>query len=718
LNTLLRPASQAVTFRSKNEKTIAIDPSPVHTLPTQTPEEKNFADLPTSAPSGFYRPILFRGPSNEKTTPANSSENKTAKSKPEGLLEMFQRHGLNPAVKDQKGFIVSKHFSPDQQETSLTYSQMWEGIRKMSRGLQREGVKSGDRIAMVEMNTPEFMMNYMAGLSLGATMVPINLLAMQDERTKTDKLMYMLDKPNVTKLMIGDDPAFKPLLNMTKIKKMQMVGFLLGPMLEREVTGKPARNFIERFIRKKLAASAKTPQGVKDLKTLLDKIPSKLKIITPQYRAKIANGKPIETAKMQLTPPKNQVADILYTSGTSGDPKGVLLSHGNLEFTVDSLSVVAKMFDKPDDRLLMALPLFHIFGKAIQMAVLKTHVPVVMIPSLRDAKFQMDNVIKTIEDYKITVFPSVPTILESFVKHLETHPEDVPKVQSLRNIISGGAALKSETFNKLQGFIPHLKIMEGYGSSEGGINSLNLKGIQGFVGQSLPGVDIQITEMDPDTGAGEMVIKSDGTALGYLKGTASEEDQKLFAGGVFRTGDVARYDATQQMFQIVGRNSDVIKVAGERRPAEEFEKSLKETGLVSDAMAIAYKPDRESEKAVLVAITSKENVTEQTLKDAMSEMANKKTIPGWTIPKHIVVLKRQELPHGFIGFKRQYAATRDFLKKALAEGVVKFKDQPDGKGKILSSTDIPDLAKLEAFAEAYRYNPAPKNPAILDKKEA
>jgi acyl-CoA synthetase (AMP-forming)/AMP-acid ligase II len=162
------------------------------------------------------------------------------------------------------------------------------------------------------------------------------------------------------------------------------------------------------------------------------------------------------------------------------------------------------------------------------------------------------------------------------------------------------------------------------------------------------------------------------------------------------------------MFQIVGRNSDVIKVAGERRPAEEFELAMKETRLVSDAMAIAYKPDRETEKAVVVAITSQPGVTEASIKQAMGKLASEKTIAGWTIPKHIVVLNRAELPHGFIGFKRQYAATRDFVKKALAEGVVQFQDHADTQGKVQSFTVVPDGEKLNAFAEAYRYTPAAK----------
>jgi long-chain acyl-CoA synthetase len=665
------------------------------------------AVLPTPLPLSGQDTVQFGGFWSKPTPPAPTAPQPTPD--PESLVNIFVRHGSDPAVRDKKGIIISKHFAPNGQEVAYSYKEMLEGIQKTAEGLRRQGVKAGDRVAMLEMNTPEFLQNYIAGLALDATMVPINLLAMQDEKTKTDKFLYMLEKPQVNTVMIGEDPAFKALHKLHKIQRMQKLRGLLGPMLEREIKGEAARHCVERFIRKKIAGQAGSPQAVKDLKTMLDRLPKGLRIITPQDRVKLVQNKGMDVAKLQRTPKADTIADILYTSGTSGDPKGVLLSHGNLEFTVSSLSKIAESFTGKGDVMLMALPLFHIFGKAVQLTGLKSPTPVVMIPSLKDAKLQMNKVVDTIADYKVTVFPSVPVILEAFVKHLEQTPSDIPRVASIRTIISGGSALKADTFKKLQEMIPGIKIMEGYGSSEGGIDMLNREGIQGFVGPALPGVTVKINEPDPDTGAGEMWIQSPGVSKGYLHGTASADDQKVFStDGWYRTGDVARFDDERQMFQIVGRNSDVIKVAGERRPAEEFELAMKETRLVSDAMAIAYKPDRETEKAVVVAITSQPGVTEASIKQAMGKLASEKTIAGWTIPKHIVVLNRAELPHGFIGFKRQYAATRDFVKKALAEGVVQFQDHADTQGKVQSFTVVPDGEKLNAFAEAYRYTPAAK----------
>lgn len=631
---------------------------------------------------------------------------------PESLAGIIRRMATDPATQNKTALLISKHFSPDGKESRSTYANLLTEIQKTAHGLRNLGIKSGHSIAMAEMNTPEFLINYLAGLTLEATMVPLNLLAMQDEKTKTDKFMYMLEKTNANALMIGEDPSFASMSNLPKLQKLQKLRGLLGPMLERELNNEASKICVEKYIRKYFAKTAKTPQGLRDLKTLLDRLPTKIKIITPKDRVRLVKASPLALDKLNFKPKEDLAADILYTSGTSGDPKGVMLSHKNLEFTAESLYQATATFYQPDDVMLMALPLFHIFGKSVQLAALKNTIPVVMIPSLKEARAQMDKLVETIADYKITMFPSVPVILEAFVQYLEKHPEAVSKVQTVRHIISGGAPLKQETFSKLKTLIPAVTIMEGYGSSEGGIDLLNLKGVQGFVGPALPGIEVKINDPDPDTGAGEMLVRSPGVSSGYLKGTATADDQKVFnPDGWYKTGDVARFDPEHQMYQIVGRNSDVIKVAGERRPAEDFEQAMKETGLITDSMAVAYKPDRETEKAVVVAITDKTAATEKQIKDAMGTLAGKNTIPGWSIPKHILVLKRPELPHGFIGFKRTYAATRDFVKKALAEGVVIFKDEPDAKGKMVSSTVVPDDAKLQAFAENYRYSPAPKKTA-------
>jgi long-chain acyl-CoA synthetase len=629
--------------------------------------------------------------------------------KPESIVGLMVRHGQNPDMKNRVALTVSKHFASEGKEQTLSFGELLEQVQRVSKGLKKQGVKAGDKIALAEMNTPEFMVNYLAGLSLEATMVPLNLLTMQDERTKTDKFLYMLEKPKVNTLMIGEDPSFKALENLPKIQRLQKLRWLLGPMVGRQVKGEAAKNCVEKWIRNKMAAQAKTEQGMKDLQLMLERLPKGLKIITPANRVKLTKYAPLPVKQLQVNPKPDQIADILYTSGTSGDPKGVKISQQNLEFTVDSISKIAHVFNGPDDKVLMALPLFHIFGKAIQFTVMKFPTPVVMIPSLKDARQQMDKVVDTIHDYKITVFPSVPVILEAFVKHLENNPQDIPKVKGIRTIVSGGAALKSDTFAKLEQMIPGVKVCEGYGSSEGGIDMLNLQGVQGFVGGSLPGIEVKLHDMDPDTGAGEIYIKSPGVSKGYLEGTASADDQKVFqSDGWYKTGDVARFDDTTQMYQIVGRNSDVIKVAGERRPAESFELAMKETGLVSDAMALAYKPDRETEKAVVVAITDKANLSEADVKKAMGKLATEKKIEGWTIPKHVLVLNRKELPHGFVGFKRQYAAARDFVKKAVADQVVRFVDEADASGKVQSRTEVPNAAKFQQFAEDYRYTPAKK----------
>ncbi len=627
------------------------------------------------------------------------------------LTNILKYLGTGADIQHMVGVQISRHFAEPGQKTDFTYGSLLEETQKMAAVLQKLGIRPGQSVAMAEMNTPEFLINYLAGLSINATMVPLNLLAMQDEKTKIQKFLYMIEKTDAKVLLVGEDSALKGLQKLPSVQKLQRYGgSLLSRVLQREVEGKPARICLERMLRRRLAKQAGSPQGVEDLALLIDQLPKKLKIVTPATRLRLKSVPPMPLEKMNFNPDKNQIADVLYTSGTSGVPKGVQISHGNLEFTANSIFHASRVFNSPHDTMLMALPLFHIFGKAVQLAALRHGTTVVMLPSLKEARDKMDKVVETIADYNITVFPSVPVFLEAFVSHLEKHPEAVSKVQTVRHIISGGAALKSETFQKLQTLIPGVTIMEGYGSSEGGINLLNLAGKQGFVGSALPGVEVKLEGEDPETGAGEMLIRSPGVAHGYLKGTATEEEQKVFQteGNWYKTGDVARLDPQENMYQIVGRNNDVIKVAGERRPAEDFESAMQLTELVNDAMAISYKPDRETEKAVVVALAKAPTVTEENIKHVMGGLAQEKRLAGWSIPKHVVVLHRDTFPDGFIGFKRQYAAARDFVKKAVEAKVVVFKDTPDANGKLISSTQVPDPEALKAFVEGYRYTPPAK----------
>ncbi len=646
------------------------------------------------------------------------------------LVFRLKELATDSETKNKQAVQVSRHFSLTGEEESLTFSDLYENVKVANHGMRSLGLKAGDRIAIAETNTPEFLANYLGGLSMGATMVPINLLAMQDESDKVNKLMYMLEKPNAKALYIGADPLFKDMGEMGTIQKMQKLRWLLGPMIERyvgdenlkiPVVERLFRRKIEQKLQKALAkqmASAKAvgreltetqqatflTQKRNDFKTIFKNLPHRLKLVTPQHQVKLRQLKQPQNDFnwMIKHPAPHSSADILYTSGTSGNPKGVNLTHENMVFTVNSIMEGTLDLTTDDDVTLMALPLFHIFGKAVFFNLMNRPSPVVFLPSLKNAIGHLDKVVSTIEDYNITTLPTVPIFVTKLVAHLEAHPDDLPRVQSLRRIISGGAPLSQETFDKLQTLIPGIMVNEGYGSSEGGINTLNIPGTPGFVGTPLPGVETKLTQDN------EFLVRSPGVALGYIPGTVPEDEPPIQdKEGWYHTGDIVLKDAKTGLLQVVDRLKETFKHLGELRSHADIEEGVKMTGLVNDVMNVTYLYDREHEPfRVAIAVTPDEAVTEDTILTSMKQLRSDGRISHWRIPDHVLVLHQDELPDGFDGFKRLYKVGRDFLKQAREQDLVEFSHEIDKSqhGRLVGKT-IVDQAALDAFGKSYQWEP-------------
>src|SRR5262249_51231585 len=145
--------------------------------------------------------------------------------------------------------------------------------------------------------------------------------------------------------------------------------------------------------KQELAAKIRT-----DFKTLYEAIPKELTLITPDVKGKMVRLKPLALNEMETNPSPDKLAEIIFTSGTSGNPKGVGKTHANMAFTAESVSRELDKFIKPEDTILLGLPLFHIFGKAVMLTGINRQAPMVMLPSLSAAlkdKESLDNVMKT-----------------------------------------------------------------------------------------------------------------------------------------------------------------------------------------------------------------------------------------------------------------------------------------------------------------------------------
>ncbi len=714
------------------------------------------ARRPQPAPVAASLPSLRNGPATDVFFSGRKAFQYPAEL---NMVHKLVSLGTDPATRNRVGFRVSRHFSPDGKDHDTTYAQMLDKIQRTAAGFRKMGL-DGKRIAVAETNTLDYLSTYYGGLAVGATMLPINLLAMQDEYTKIANLAHMVGGTQSDAYVFGSDSLFKPMYGFQKILSLRKP--LLRNVAERYAQGLPAKNPLHKLLYKVLDKSMreKVAEGVhklqqsgvtvteahraellaqakSDFATLFERLPQNLRLITPEDKSKMRRLKPLSVGDMALNPKPDSISDVIFTSGTSGNPKGVALTHQNLVFTATSLNQAVENILKPDDVMLVGLPLFHIFGKAVQLTGIYRGTQMVMLPSLRAAIADLDKVSQTIRDYKVTVLPSVPIFLEKLVAHANSHPQTRQALQQIRVVISGGAPLKKETYDALKAINPHMQILEGYGSSEGGINMLNMTGEPGFVGSELPGVEVKMIETDTRhafygaskmSGEGEILVRSPGVSPGYVAGTLDEGETGDEHGlvslsdkdGWYHTGDQGNRQTRLRAgakpgdfgslvlgpMQIIGRESNFIKDSGgERRDPGEFEKAVRTAEpRVLDAMAVPYRPDRETEKSVVVAVTEDPRLGEEDIKQAMGRMVESGKLAGALIPKHIIVLRRSSLPEAFKNdFKREagYKVARDFVSQAVAQGLVDLQDKTTAQRE---QTRVQDAQALQTFAENYRYH--------------
>lgn len=695
-------------------------------------------------PLALTRDVFFKG--------ENAPKQSAKSARPFHLVDQLAILGApNAPTRNKTAFLVSRYFSPDGQNQEYTYGNLLDDSRRMAAAFRKKGL-ADKRIAIAETNSLDLLSTYYGALAAGATVVPLNLLALQDEGTKARVLSHMITGPNCSAFVFGKDPLFKDMAGFQKLINIKQKPFL-ERMVKNYVAQKEPQSSLETLLfrmlnkqmRQKLtvAVAKLHEKGItptegdqkelaakirSDFKTLFEALPKDLQLITPKTKARLMRTKPLGVDDLRRQPDPESLAEIIFTSGTSGLPKGVNKTHRNMAFTTDSVSKALNTLIGPNDTILLGLPLFHIFGKATMLTGLNRQTPMVLLPSLSAAlkdENSLNDVMKTIQDYNITVLPSVPIFLEKLVAHAQKHPDAKAALRNLKVVISGGSALKKSTYDALKSINPNLRIVEGYGSSEAGINTINSTGVPGYVGQPLPGVEVNLLDSPDSPDVGEMIVKSPGVSPRYTQGTLPADKNPWLAddNGFFHTGDKAKRVqlnartgtvATQddleneilmEQFQILGRENNFIKDAGgERRAPEEFESAVKQAdSRIADAMAIAYKPNRETEKSVVVAITPDPSVTEESLKKQMGIQVAKGQIPGALVPKHIVVLYRDSLPDEFRNeFKREagYKAAKAFIESAIRQNLVTFQDKSATERE---KTVVIHPKKLRQFGDNYRY---------------
>ena len=336
---------------------------------------------------------------------------------------------------------------------------------------------------------------------------------------------------------------------------------------------------------------------------------------------------------------------ILYTSGTTGRPKGAVSTHAALAANIESL--VAAWGWEPGDRILHVLPLHHTHGivNALLCALWAGAACEMM------ARFEADAVWKRLSAGGITVFMAVPTIYRKLEQAWDGAAEEAREAwtagtRGLRLMVSGSAALPVPLFERWKEIGGHT-LLERYGMTEIGMalsNPLDGERRAGSVGRPLPGVEIRLVSpdgsvlADEEGASGEIEVRGPAVFLEYWGRPA--ETEASFHDGWFRTGDEAILE--DGAYRILGRQSvDIIKTGGFKVSALEIESVLAEHPEV-DECAVVGVPDPEWGEAVCIALVSSRDLTREELRDWAAERMARYKVPS-------LVLRVAELPRNAMG---------------------------------------------------------------------
>jgi malonyl-CoA/methylmalonyl-CoA synthetase len=357
-------------------------------------------------------------------------------------------------------------------------------------------------------------------------------------------------------------------------------------------------------------------------------------------------------------------AMMLYTSGTTSKPKGVLTTHANVMAQVTSL--VEAWEWTANDRIVLCLPLHHIHGIInVVTCALWSGASCRMMP-----RFDAQAVWALIADGSLTVFMAVPTIYVRLIAAWEAASAEQQAAWSdacgeLRLMVSGSAALPVSTLERWREISGHT-LLERYGMTEIGMalsNPLHGERVPGTVGKPLPGVSVQLAGEDgspvEDGVAGEIEVRGGTVFIEYWKRPAATSE--AFRNGWFRTGDTAVVE--RGMYRILGRtNIDILKTGGHKLSALEIEEILRTHPSVSECAVVGV-PDEEWGERVSAALVLKDG---HTLHLAELRTWGKELMAAYKLPSRLVIA--DSLPRNAMGKVMKPAVTKLFLAEGANDG--------------------------------------------------
>ncbi|MEH7349755.1 long-chain-fatty-acid--CoA ligase [Gottfriedia acidiceleris] len=470
---------------------------------------------------------------------------------------------------------------------NITYSELYSQVECVASNLVHDGIRKGDKVALVLGNCPEFVIAYYGILRAGGVVVPVNPIYTKDE------ISYILSNSQA-KAVIANF-TMETIIDSLKLELKQI------EMLYYVGSNKAEFNWEQLIVNKSKN-----------------------------------NENPLIMAE--------DLAVILYTSGTTGRPKGAMLSHRNMASNAESIVKLVEF--KEDDRILAVLPMFHVFSMTVCINTpIMSGANIVIVQ-----KFNPIEVIHTIFNEKVTLFAGVPTMF-NFLLQLKDYSAEY--FSSIRVCLSGGASMPVELLQRFEEKYKTI-IAEGFGLSETApVTAFNpIKGIRkiGSVGVDIPGVINKVVDKFgnevPRGEIGELIVKGPNVMIGYLG--MPDATTNAIKNDWFYTGDLAKMDKDGYIY-IVDRIKEMIIVNGYNVYPREVEEVIYQHPAIVEVAVLGITDKFYGEIVKAFVVSNDESITEDDILHFCKDKLAK-----YKLPKQIEFKK--ELPKN---------STGKILKRAL-----------------------------------------------------
>ncbi|GAN77834.1 fatty-acid (long-chain)--CoA ligase [Acidisphaera rubrifaciens HS-AP3] len=528
-----------------------------------------------------------------------------AETLPDMLAQSGARFGDRPAVE----FLGRR----------WTYSALGALVARAARGLQAAGVTPGMRVALCLPNTPYYVIYYFAALQAGAIVVGCNPLYVERE------LVHQLNDAGAEVLVTVDLEMIAAKLRAA-VPQTQVRLVVVCPM----AAVLPAHKGLlyRAFRRRETARMPRDPAWVRHADIIAD--------ATPPAPVPVAPG---------------DIAALQYTGGTTGVPKGAMLTHGGLLANARQVHAHFPSFEEGRERMLAVLPLFHVFAlTALLNAAVLTGAELILQP-----RFVLDDLMRAMERQRPTIFAGVPTLYAAINDACARQPRDL---SSLKVCVSGGAPLPAEVRDRFK-TLTGCRLVEGYGLTEcSGVATCNPPdGVikNGSIGVPMQGTVIELRDIAPPHAIvpqgerGEICIRGPQVMAGYWHNPAATE--AVMIDGALRTGDIGRVDEDGYVY-VLDRLKELILCSGYNVYPSVIEAALYSHPAVAEALVIGVPdPYRGQAPVAFVALHPGQEVTPAALRAHLETQISK-----IEMPKAIEI--RASLPRTMVGklSKKELAA--------------------------------------------------------------